>query len=194
MLRKVYLRSLVRLGDADPDFKGILTPIEARRMGRLLKRALWTSLEALREAGLETPDAIITATDYGCIENSVEFLEAVCGEDDAPMRPVHFMQSTHNTIGSLIGIRLRCHGYNATYSHRGNSLESALLDAWTQLSLGDIDTALVGWYDETSPRLSEMLARLGIVPCDRSLALVLTADPAEALREIQPPFNASDYA
>ena len=41
------------------------------------------------------------------------------------LKPSLFMQSTHNTIGSLIGIVLKCHGYNNTYSHEGISFESA---------------------------------------------------------------------
>lgn len=184
MPRKVYIRSIVSPGEGEPDLKGILTPIEARRLGRLLKRALWTSVKALEQAGIDKPDAIITATDYGCLENSIEFLKGVCEEEGATMRPVHFMQSTHNTIGSLIGIRLKCHGYNTTYSHRGNSMESALLDAWMQISQGDIDTALVGWYDEAAGGISE----------EHSLALVLTSNPDSAIREICPPFNLEEYA
>ena len=39
------------------------------------------------------------------------------------------------------------HGYNVTYSHTGCSFRSALEDAMMQLQLGDISSALVGWYD-----------------------------------------------
>lgn len=38
------------------------------------------------------------------------------------------------------------HGYSATYSHTGCSFRSALEDAMMQLQLGDISSALVGWY------------------------------------------------
>ena len=47
-----------------------MTPMEARRMGRLMKAATMTSLMALRESGVETPDAIVTATAYGMLETS----------------------------------------------------------------------------------------------------------------------------
>ena len=153
MMRKVYLHARYELkpGDPEPDFRSLFSVMEARRMGRLLKRAVWTASEALKEAGIDVPDAVIIGTDYGCIENSEAFLKALKGIDDAPMKPTHFMQSTHNTISSLIAIRLGAHGYNATYSHRGRSFESALRDAWMQISLGDIDTALVGWFDEMTP-------------------------------------------
>ena len=185
MMRKVYLHSRCELkpGDPEPDFRSLFSVMEARRMGRLLKRAVWTASEALKEAGIDVPDAVIIGTDYGCIENSESFLKALKGIDDAPMKPTHFMQSTHNTISSLIAIRLGAHGYNATYSHRGRSFESALQDAWMQIALGDIDTALVGWFDEMTPALAESLAQQGIDPKEHALAVVLSANPEGAISD-----------
>ena len=89
--------------------------------------------------------------------------------------------ATHNTIASLIAIRLGCHGYNATYSHRGRSFESALQDAATQIALGDLDNALVGWFDEMTPNLSASLLSQGIEPKEHALAVVLSANPEGAL-------------
>ena len=185
MMRKVYLHARYELkpGDPEPDFRSLFSVMEARRMGRLLKRAVWTASEALKEAGIDVPDAVIIGTDYGCIENSEAFLKALKGIDDAPMKPTHFMQSTHNTISSLIAIRLGAHGYNATYSHRGRSFESALQDAWTQIALGDIDTALVGWFDEMTPALADSLSKQGIEPKENALAVVLSANPDGAISD-----------
>ncbi|MBR1405674.1 MAG: beta-ketoacyl synthase chain length factor [Bacteroidales bacterium] len=183
MNRRVYIRSLCYLGAEDPDFRELFSVLEARRMSRLLKRAVWTSAQALKAGGTDCPDAIITATDFGCIEQSEAFLRALKGMDGAVFRPTHFMQSTHNTIGSLIAIRLGCHGYNVTYSHRGESFASALLDAWMQLTLGDIDTALVGWFDETTPLFSQLVPQAR----DRAFSLLLTTDPQDALAELSSP-------
>ena len=171
MMRPVHIRSIVSLGADDPDFRELLSPLEARRMGRLLKRAVWCSSKALEAAGVAVPDAIVTASDYGCVENSEAFLDALKG-GDVP-RPVHFMQSTHNTIGSLVAIRLGCHGYNATYAHKGESWRSALSDAWMQIALGDVETALVGWFDEVTPRLRALDAALK----EHATAVVLSAFP-----------------
>ena len=186
MMRSVYVNARCELkpGDPEPDYRSLFSVLEARRMGRLLKRAVWTSSQALEKAGIAVPDAVIIGTDFGCIENSESFLRALKGIDDAPLRPTHFMQSTHNTIASLIAIRLGAHGYNATYSHRGRSFESALQDAWTQIALGDIDTALVGWFDELTPALSESLLSRGTEPKEHALAVVLSANPEGALEEI----------
>ncbi len=171
-LRPVYIRAIASLGAEDPDFRQLFSPLEARRMGRLLKRAVWTSRRALESAGLAMPDAIVTGTDFGSMIQSEAFLGALRQGGDATPRPTNFMQSTHNTIGSLIAIQLGCHGYNATYSHKGNSFQSALQDAWMQISLGDIDTALVGWFDEA-------FAPVGST--DKAVSVVLTASPEGAM-------------
>ena len=171
MMRQVKILSIVSLGAEDPDFREVVSPMEARRMGRLLKRAVWTSAKALEKAGLQMPDAIIAATDYGCMENTESFIAGVLEIGDAAMRPTHFMQSTHNTIGSLVAIRLGCHGYNATYAHTGRSFLSALEDAIMQIGLGDIDTALVGWWDERTPNMEAS----GLPGGERAVAVVLSA-------------------
>ena len=175
-LKPVYIRSVASLGADDPDFRQLFSPLEARRMGRLLKRAVWTSRKALEAAALEMPDAIVTGTDYGSMIQSEAFLGALKQGGDATPRPTNFMQSTHNTIGSLIAIQLGCHGYNATYSHKGNSFRSALQDAWMQLSLGEIETALVGWFDESFPAVSST---------DRAVSVVLSTRPEGALRQLE---------
>ncbi len=171
-MRNVKILSIVSLGAQDPDFKEVIPPIEARRMGRLLKRAVWCSMKALEKAKVKCPDAIITATDYGCMENSEFFLDGMLGFENAAMRPVHFMNSTHNTIGSVVAIKLGCHGYNTTYSHPGRSLLSALEDAVMQIGLGDIDTALVGWYDERTEKMDAS----GLPGYERAIAVVLCSD------------------
>ena len=113
---ETYVRS------QDPNFREWLNPLESRRMGKIMKRAIVTATAAMKEAGVTTPDAIITGTGLGCIENTELFLEQLCREGENMLKPTNFMQSTHNTISSLIAIRTKCHGYNTTYSHRCISL------------------------------------------------------------------------
>ncbi len=168
MMRPVFLKAFVSLGPEDPDFREMFSPLEARRMSRLLKRAVWTSRKALEAALIQLPDAIVTATDFGSMSQSEAYLSALKQGEEATPKPTNFMQSTHNTIGSLIAIQLGCHGYNATYSHQGQSFRSALCDAWMQLSLGEANTALVGWFDESFPAVGAE---------DRAVSLVLDVHP-----------------
>ena len=110
----------------DPDFKQFISAGDARRMGKLLKRALATSLSALREGGIENPDAIITGTGFGSVENTELFLDAMVREGEQMLKPTQFMQSTHNTASSLIGIHTHSHGYNSTYTQTGLSFDKVV--------------------------------------------------------------------
>ena len=160
MYDQPYIRSI------DPSFKDYVTPIEARRMGKILKRAMATSKEALKAAGLESVEAIITGTGYGCIENTELFLDALTKEGEQLLKPTFFMQSTHNTISSLVAIQTKNHGYNVTYAHKGISFESALQDAWLQFRLGKIGSALVGGHDEMTGTFYHILKKGGVMGND----------------------------
>jgi len=155
---------------ADPDFKPYVTPQESRRMGRILKRAVATAKEALKSAQIEAPDAIVTGTGLGCIENTEFFLEALLSNGQETLKPTHFMNSTHNTISSLIGIMTQTHGYNATFSHEEQSFDSALLDACLLLQNNEAHSVLVQGHDELTPNYHTLLKRAGIVGRDAEIA------------------------
>lgn len=165
----------------DPDFKQFLNPMQARRMGLILKRAIAVSLTALKDAGIECPDAIFTGTGLGCMENTENFLSAMCRDGEEMLPPTYFMMSTHNTISSAVAILLRCHGYNCTYSQKDISFESALLDAFIPLQAGRMGNALVGSHDETTPDTYRLLRGAGyfddtVTAAEASSAFVLSAD------------------
>jgi 3-oxoacyl-(acyl-carrier-protein) synthase len=80
------------------------------------------------------------------------------------------MQSTHNTISSLVGIKMKCNGYNITYAHKELSFDSAMYDAWLQLRLGMIDSALVGGHDEMTPSYFKLLEKAGYLGQQSQLA------------------------
>ena len=130
-------------------------------MGKLMKAATITSLKALQAAGIETPDAIITATAFGMLETSEKFLVDMLENGEETLSPTLFMQSTHNTLSSAIAIRLKCHGYNMTYTQGSDSLEWALRDARRLIETGKAKTVLVGYHDEATPTFQEFFRRLG---------------------------------
>ncbi len=176
----------------DPNFKEYVSPIEARRMGRILKRALATSKEALKAAGCDTVDAIMTGTGFGCIENTEFFLDALSNEGEQLLKPTYFMQSTHNTISSLVAIQTKNYNYNATYAHKGISFESALHDAWLQFRLGKIGSALVGCHDEMTETFHSIMKKGGVMGQDDercgevAVSVVLSSD-GPALRPFDGP-------
>ena len=161
--------------EALSEIRNYVKPLEARRMGKIMKSSLLSSLKAMEQAGIEKPDAIITATALGCLENSERLLNQLQEEGEVMLKPTYFMQSTHNTIGSGIAIFTKCHGYNVTYTHGKDSLEWALRDARMLLKSGKAKSVLVGLHDETTPLYRSLMQRVGIdnlLPI-HSIAMVL---------------------
>ena len=143
------------------ELKEFVSPMESRRMGKLMKAAHLTSLRALKNAGIESPDAIITATSRGMLEISLQFLDDITAFGEELLKPTLFMQSTHNTLSSAIAIRTKCHGYNTTYSHGDKSFEWAMRDAERLLQTGKVNSVLVGSFDESTPSFSMIAERAG---------------------------------
>ena len=143
------------------ELKEFVSPMESRRMGKLMKAAHLTSLRALKKAGIECPDAIITATSRGMLEISLQFLDDITAFGEELLKPTLFMQSTHNTLSSAIAIRTKCHGYNTTYSHGDESFEWAMRDAVRLIQTGKVNSVLVGSFDESTPSFSMIAERSG---------------------------------
>jgi 3-oxoacyl-(acyl-carrier-protein) synthase len=158
------------------EIRDYVKPLEARRMGKLMKASLLASLKALKQAGVSQPDAIITATVHGCLEDSEQLLLQLTNEGETTVSPTRFMQSTHNTIGSHIAIRLGCHGYNITYSQDDDSMRWAMHDAEQLLRSGRCQTVLVGCHNETTPLFRRMMQHLGYgdVPTIYAKAIVMS--------------------
>lgn len=151
-------------------------PMEARRMGKLMKASLLASLQALQKAGIEKPDAIVTATTYGCLENGEKMLQELATQGEDACSPTIFMQSTYNTVAAALAIRLHCHGYNITYTEPHHALDHALRDARMLLERGEARTVLVEQHDETAPLFREVLRSRGLEdPEMKVTAIVLRA-------------------
>lgn len=158
------------------DSKEFISPMEARRMGKLMKASTLTSLRALKQAGVECPDAIIAATANGMLEFTEKFLEDIDANQEGLLKPTLFMQSTHNTLSSAIAIRTKCHGYNITYSQGEESFEWAMRDARRLLRTGKANSVLVGYHDESTPLFQEFCRRAGKpeppMICSKAVVLV----------------------
>lgn len=57
-----------------PDYKEFVPPALIRRMSDILRMAVASSNLALKDAGIEQPDAIITGTGLGCLYDTEKFL------------------------------------------------------------------------------------------------------------------------
>jgi 3-oxoacyl-[acyl-carrier-protein] synthase II len=145
----------------EPQYNALIDPMASRRMSRIMKMGLASALKCLDEAGIKIPDAVVTGTGLGCIEDTEKFLGALHANEENLLNPTPFIQSTHNTIAANIAILLKCYGYNNTFSHRGFSFESALLDSLMLLEEGSVNNVLVGGVDELTANSFIITDRLG---------------------------------
>ena len=151
-----------RLACIEPDYKDFIDPKQIRRMSRIIRMGVAAAMECLQEACIKVPDAIITGTAYGCLEDTNSFLSKMVEFNEELLTPTAFIQSTHNTIGAQIGLMLQCNNYNNAFVHRGFSFESALLDGMMLLKENDAANVLVGAIDEITNTSHAILNRLGL--------------------------------
>ena len=190
-MEKPYLSNELFEKVKTPVFRDYINASDARRMCSVMKCALASSLKVLQDAGVDKPDAIITGTGVGSLDYTQRFLADLHANNEQMLKPTYFMQSTHNTIGSTLGIYTKNNGYNTTYSHNGITFEEAVLDAWLQLRLNKIQNALVGGHDEMTQSYFEALqmtgyvGQEGMVPCcGMSGAIFLSKECETALCEL----------
>jgi 3-oxoacyl-[acyl-carrier-protein] synthase II len=131
-----------------PDFKQYFTPIQLRRMNKLIKSGNVCAIETIKEANIEIPDAIITGTGLGCVEDTEKFLHNMLQTNEGLLTPTAFIQSTHNTIGAQIALHFDCKGYNVLFAHKTTSFENALLDSVMHFKENLASNILVGGFDE----------------------------------------------
>jgi hypothetical protein len=73
-----------------------------RRMSKTVKMSSVASQYALKEAGIENPDAIITGTGMGCSQDSEKFLKNVMDNHE------EFLTPTFYSVYSQYGCRTNC--------------------------------------------------------------------------------------
>ena len=146
----------------EPDYSQWIEPKWMRRMSRVIKMGTAAAMECLRQANIKSPDAVITGTAYGCLEDTEIFLKKMVENKEELLSPTSFIQSTHNTVGAQIALLLQCHRYNNTHVHRAFSFENALLDAMILLQGYEASNVLVGGVDEITRISHEILQRFGL--------------------------------
>jgi 3-oxoacyl-[acyl-carrier-protein] synthase II len=151
-----------RMTCTEPAYSGLIDQKSIRRMSRIIRMGVASAMLALKEASVKQPDAIITGTALGCLEDTATFLSKMIVNEEQALNPTPFMQSTHNTIGSQIALLLGSTGYNQTYVHRAFSFESVLVDAMMMLDENNDQNILAGGVDEITDASHKILSRFGL--------------------------------
>lgn len=139
----------LQLPCCEPAYKQILPPAQLRRMSRLLKMGMATSLQCTSKSAIQ-PDAIIVGTGRGCATDLEKFMHSSSEEDGQLLSPIPFINSGHNTLAGHLAMANQIKGYNMTYLQEEGSLTSALTDAMLLQEEGNSQCTLVGAIDEYS--------------------------------------------
>ena len=75
----------------EPSYKEYIAPNASRRMAKGVKMAIATAAEALKEAHISTPDAILVGTGMGCLQDSEKFLTALINDNEEHLTPTAFI-------------------------------------------------------------------------------------------------------
>ncbi|OQX77535.1 MAG: hypothetical protein B6D61_06995 [Bacteroidetes bacterium 4484_249] len=145
----------------EPNYREFMESMQLRRMGRILKMGVTASRICLEDAGVQQPDAIITGTGLGLLQDTEKFLTTMLDNEEKFLNPTAFIQSTHNTVGAHIAVMLKCNKYNYTYVHNNISFESAMLDSLMQLEENPELNILLGGLDEMTKQYFQITEKAG---------------------------------
>lgn len=162
--KHLYISCTSYVSADEPDYKEVITDANLRRrMGRLLKMAVWCGLKSLEGVPSERVAGIITSTGAGFMKDTISFGSSIFDREETLLNPSPFMQSTFNTASGYIALIRKIHAYNTTYVQQADGLAASLVDAAMLLDdAGEGDVALVGAFDEVTPEVDVIRQRLGL--------------------------------
>lgn len=162
--KHLYISDALYISSDEPDYKEVITDANLRRrMGRLLKMAVWCGLKSLDGVPSERVAGIITSTGAGFMKDTISFGSSIFDREETLLNPSPFMQSTFNTASGYIALIRKIHAYNTTYVQQADGFAASLVDAAMLLDdAGEGNVALVGAFDEVTPEVDVIRQRLGL--------------------------------
>lgn len=162
--KHLYISGTSYVSADEPDYKEVITDANSRRrMGRLLKMAVWCGLKSLEGVPSERVAGIITSTGAGFMKDTISFGSSIFDREETLLNPSPFMQSTFNTASGYIALIRKIHAYNTTYVQQADGFAASVIDAAMLLDdAGDGNVALVGAFDEVTPEVDVIRQRLGL--------------------------------
>lgn len=162
--KHLYISGTSYISADEPDYKEVITDANSRRrMGRLLKMAVWCGLKSLDGVPSERVAGIITSTGAGFMKDTISFGSSIFDREETLLNPSPFMQSTFNTASGYIALIRKIHAYNTTYVQQADGFAASIVDAAMLLDdAGEGNVALVGAFDEVTPEVDVIRQRLGL--------------------------------
>jgi 3-oxoacyl-[acyl-carrier-protein] synthase II len=151
-----------RLVAREPDYSGLIPPMQLRRMSKIVRMGIAAAKACLEQSGVPTADALSVGTALGGLHDTEQFLASMVTRNEQTLTPTSFIQSTHNTVGGQIAVLLGCKGHNLTFVHRGHSFEHAMMNARLYLNNHPEHTILTGGIEELTDTSLRLMQELGV--------------------------------
>lgn len=150
------LRSNIAGWVEDFDPSHYMPPEAYRRMSRISRMAVASSVEAVNDSGLildamnRERIAVIMGTSYGSSSHVEDFYVSLLEDGPRGAQPFLFPETVPNAPASHIAMFHGITGPNSTFCQNEISAENAILYAQNLLLQNRVDVALVGGADELS--------------------------------------------
>jgi 3-oxoacyl-[acyl-carrier-protein] synthase II len=131
-----------------------IDPMKLRRMDRLSQMVLVSSIEAMKDAGLDggaiNPErlGVVIGNGYGGTSCTEEFFEGLLLRGPSGVNPMLFPTTVPNSAASLTSIELKLKGPNCTFCQKDVSAEEAIIYAVGLLRKGAADAIIAGGGEE----------------------------------------------
>ncbi|MGA2193401.1 MAG: beta-ketoacyl-[acyl-carrier-protein] synthase family protein [Nitrospirota bacterium] len=151
------------------DPSALVDPMKLRRMDRLSRMVLVSSIEAMRDAGLtggEIPPeriGIVIGNGYGGTSCTEEFFEGLILRGPSGVNPMLFPTTVPNSAASLTSIELRIKGPNSTFCQKDISAEEAIIYAVGLIRKGAADAVIAGGGEELNDVIFHAFDALNIL-------------------------------
>jgi 3-oxoacyl-[acyl-carrier-protein] synthase II len=147
----------------DDALRALIDATEARRLSRACRLAVAAGRMALRDAGVESGDAvgIVIGTEFGDLRSTIEFVDGYLRSGTGGLSALLFPNTVMNAMTAATAIAVRARELSLTLNAPTVAGELAVAQASLAVGGGRVDAVLAGGVDQVDDGLRELLARGG---------------------------------
>ena len=160
--------------DGGLDYSAYLPPMQARRMTMMMRQMVVAARQAIEQAAMGEPDAIILATQWGAMVPSYQLLDRMQATNEEEMSPSLFMMAANNALATTLARLIGCKGYNLTLMGLDDLWEQAHQEAVRTIQGGMAKRVLVVAMDEIADGWQQLLEKANCAATNIAQAQMIT--------------------
>lgn len=162
------------MSDGGLDYSAYLPPMQARRMTMMMRQMVAAARQAIEQAGMGEPDAIVLATQWGAMVPSYQLLDRMEATNEEEMSPSLFMMAANNALATTLARLIGCKGYNLTLMGLDDLWEQAHQEAVRTIQGGMAKRVLVVTMDEIADGWQQLLEKANCAATNIAQAQMIT--------------------